>query len=96
MQVHWLSWDLHIGHTILAGIYFNDIRFRNQTIIYELALQAPRFTSVLYDIAICTVLQASAPIFITLFSGSMHCLQLPYCEALHLSRIKCSGEELSI
>jgi hypothetical protein len=40
-KVHWLSWDLHIGHTILAGIYFNDIRFRNETIVYELALQAP-------------------------------------------------------
>lgn len=39
-QVHWLGWDFHIGHTILAGIYFNDIRFRNETIVYELALQA--------------------------------------------------------
>ena len=39
-QVHWLSWDFHIGHTILAGIYLNDIRFRNERIVYELALQA--------------------------------------------------------
>jgi len=38
-QVHWLSWDFHIGYELIAGIRFNDIRFRGERIIYELALQ---------------------------------------------------------
>jgi Cu2+-containing amine oxidase len=38
-QVSWLSWDLHIGYEIAAGITFHDIRFRNERVIYELALQ---------------------------------------------------------
>jgi hypothetical protein len=38
-QVQWMSWDLHIGFELIAGIRFNDIRFRGQRIIYELALQ---------------------------------------------------------
>lgn len=38
-QVKWSSWDLHIGFELIAGIRFNDIRFRNERIVYELALQ---------------------------------------------------------
>ena len=38
-QVQYLSWDLHIGYELISGIRFNDIRFRGQRIMYELALQ---------------------------------------------------------
>lgn len=38
-QVSWLSWDLNIGYEIVAGITLNDVRFRNQRVVYELALQ---------------------------------------------------------
>lgn len=38
-QVAWLSWTMHLGHELIAGLKFNDIRFRGQRIVYELALQ---------------------------------------------------------
>ena len=38
-QVYWMGWYFHIGYELVAGIRFNDIRFRGDRIIYELALQ---------------------------------------------------------
>lgn len=38
-QVSWLSWDFHIGYELTCGIKINDVRFRNERIVYELALQ---------------------------------------------------------
>lgn len=38
-QVHWLSWDFHIGYELISGVRFNNIRFRGERIIFELALQ---------------------------------------------------------
>lgn len=38
-QVQWLGWDFHVGYMSVQGINFNDIRFRNQRIVYELSLQ---------------------------------------------------------
>lgn len=38
-QVSWLSWDMHLGYELVAGLRFNDIRFRGERIVFELALQ---------------------------------------------------------
>jgi diamine oxidase len=38
-QVKWLGWDMHIGYTFVQGTHFNDIRFRDERIIYELSMQ---------------------------------------------------------
>lgn len=38
-QVAWMNWDMHVGFELIAGIRFNDIRFRGERIVYELSLQ---------------------------------------------------------
>lgn len=36
--VSWLGWNFYIGHSLKAGIYFWDMRFKGDRIVYEMGL----------------------------------------------------------